>query len=491
MAPEKTASPTVQDGSVKDSVFLRLLNLPVVSSTCEVIERTYTNTKHTHPLLCSVCGVYERGARTAGSLAAWSVQPAITRLEPQIEAVNSLACRGLDRLEEKIPALQYPPEKLALGIAEAVTSTVQSAREGISGTIASTSDKALSLASSSYQLTRSAVTDSVDYVLNSKPVRLAEEGADTALTLTEHLVNYILPASEEEIEKDAVWAEETEAEPQGPVPGYRRLGALVGTVCRRAYDQTSTQLQRAADQGQSLVMSVPGVTPLTGVAVRNLRAVAGVALGLQNSVLGLFGQVEEETDKESRKKKEGELLKSGGVQGLVSSLGQQLQSAYVSVVSGAKNAPGATLGLARDGTSALLETLSSARTRLVETVTHYGLFPGLSSNKGESEDASQEESEANEPRPSPSEGSGQDQKPAPQGPAPDGESGPPQISDETRLLQRKVLEQIPAQQRILLGGSRPTLSSQRDGKGEVVMRSHSTAYTRTAHKTSYIPAKKQ
>ncbi|XP_036391378.1 perilipin-1 [Megalops cyprinoides] len=491
MAPEKTAPPSVQDGSAKDSVFLRLLNLPVVSSTCEVIERTYTNTKHTHPILCSVCGVYERGARTAGSLAVWSVQPAIMRLEPQIEAVNSLACRGLDRLEEKIPALQYPPEKLALGIAEAVTSTVQSAREGITGTIASTSDMALSLASNSYQLTRSAVSDSVDYVLSSKPVRLAEEGADTALTLTEHLVNYILPASEEEIEKDTAWAEETEAEPPGPAPGYRRLGVLVSTVCRRAYDQTSTQLQRAADQGQRLVMSVPGVTPLTGVAVRNLKMVGGVALGLQSSVLGLFGQVEEVSDKESRKKKEGELLKSGGVRGLVSSLGQQLQSTYMSVVSGAKNAPGATLGLARDSTSALLETLDSARTRLVETVAHYGLFPGLSSNKGESEDASREETEVNEPRPTPSEGSGQDQKPAPQGPALDRESGPPQISDETRLLQRKVLEQIPVQQRILLSGSRPTLSAQRDGKGEVVMRSHSSGYTRTAHKTSYTPAKKQ
>ncbi|CAB1313816.1 unnamed protein product [Coregonus sp. 'balchen'] len=136
MAPEKTASTKAQ---VKDNVFVRILSLPAVSSTCEVIERTYTSTKQTHPLLCSVCGVYERGARTASSLAVWSIQPAIDRLETQREhtdslvlmvinfctaqifvAANNLACKGLDRLEEKIPALQYPPEKARMLFSESI-----------------------------------------------------------------------------------------------------------------------------------------------------------------------------------------------------------------------------------------------------------------------------------------------------------------------------------------------------------------------------------
>ncbi|CAB1323168.1 unnamed protein product [Coregonus sp. 'balchen'] len=75
-----------------DNVFVRLLSQPAVGSTCEVIERLYASTKQTQLLLCSVCGVYEMGARTTSSLAV-------------------LACKGLDHLEEKIPALQYPPEK--------------------------------------------------------------------------------------------------------------------------------------------------------------------------------------------------------------------------------------------------------------------------------------------------------------------------------------------------------------------------------------------
>ncbi|KAJ8417366.1 hypothetical protein AAFF_G00285930 [Aldrovandia affinis] len=468
MALEKTAPPSVQEGKPQDIVFLRLLNLPVVSSTYEMIERTYTSTKHTHPLLCSVCGVYERGAKTAGSLAVWSVQPALHRLEPQLEAVNNLACRGLDRLEEKIPALQYPPEKLASDITEAFTSTLLSAKQGLTAAIASTSDTVLGLATGGYQLTRSAVSGGVDYVLSSGPVHLAGEGADTALTLTEHLVNYILPASDREIKKDGSWEQDAGAESPDTLPGYHRLGTLASTVCRRAYDQTAAQLQRTRGQGRELVMSIPGVTPLVGVAKRNLEMAGGVVLGLQSSMGGIFGGMDEQMDKENRKKREGEQLRvessSGGVRGLVSGLGQQLQSAYVSVVSGVKNAPSATVGLARDGTGALLETLGSARERVLETAYHYGLLPGPApQGRPDASCSTIEEEEENVP----SGAGGKDQRPAPL-PGPQGdESGPPQISDEARVLQQKVLEQIPIQQRILLGGPRPAFATVL--RGEVTM----------------------
>ncbi|XP_061077882.1 perilipin-1 [Conger conger] len=412
MAPEKTTHPRIKDRRLPDSVFVRLLNLPVVSSTCEMMERTYTNTKRTHPLLCSVFEVYEKGARTAGSLVVWSVKPAVHRLEPQIEAVNSLACSGLDRLEEKIPALQYSPEKLASGIAEVVTSAVQSARQGVS----STSGVALSLATGGYQRSRSRVSDGVSYVMSSGPVRLATEGADVALSLTEHLVNYVLPASDEEIEADAPW-EDTAGESPASQPGYRRLGALVSAVCHRAYSQTAAQLHHAGSQGRELVMSVPGVAPLTGVATRNLEMAGGVVLGLRSTVGGLLVGRDQQTNKEARKKKEGELLKSGRLQGLLGGLGRQLQSAYVSVVSAVKNAPTTTLGLARGGTGALLETLSSARQHVLETTTRYGLLPGLSPEGGVNGACTtikeEEEEEEENKAPRPSETSQRGQKPEP------------------------------------------------------------------------------
>lgn len=42
-------------------------------------------------------------------------------------AANELACRGLDHLEEKIPALQYPPEKVSLFLFSNVPRTVVNA----------------------------------------------------------------------------------------------------------------------------------------------------------------------------------------------------------------------------------------------------------------------------------------------------------------------------------------------------------------------------
>ncbi|XP_035252385.1 perilipin-1 [Anguilla anguilla] len=435
MAPEKTEPPCTKDGSLQGSAFLRLLNLPVISSTCEMVERTYSSTKHTHPLICSVCGVYERGAKTAGSLAVWSVKPAIHRLEPQIEAVNNLACRGLDRLEKKIPALQYPPEKLASDISEAFALAVQSARQGIAGTFSSTSDAALGLAGGGYQLTWSTVSDGVSYVMNSRPVLLATEGADTALTLTEHLVNYILPATDEEMEEEAPWEEGADGEDPASQPGYRRLGALASTVCRRAYSHTASRLRRTGTRGRQLVMGVPGVTPLTAIAAKNLEMAGGVVLGLQSTAEGLFGGTDKQTEKERRKKKEGEVLKSGGLRGLVSGLGQQMRSACVSVVSVVKNAPSATLGRAKDGTGALLETLGIARQHVLETASHYGLLPGSSPEGGANGACTAiKEEEEEEEALNPSENSERDQSPTP------ADSGISQTSDVAQSLQQKVLE---------------------------------------------------
>ncbi|NWW71510.1 PLIN1 protein, partial [Climacteris rufus] len=98
---------------VQENVLQRVLQLPVVSSTCESLQRKYSSTKEAHPLMASVCQVYERGVQGAGALAMWGMEPVVRRLEPQCESIcgGVLACRGLDHLEEKIPALQYPVDK--------------------------------------------------------------------------------------------------------------------------------------------------------------------------------------------------------------------------------------------------------------------------------------------------------------------------------------------------------------------------------------------
>lgn len=72
---------------VQESVLQRVLQLPVVSSTCETLQRKYSSTKESHPLMASVCEVYERGVQGAGALAMWGMEPVVRRLEPQCECV--------------------------------------------------------------------------------------------------------------------------------------------------------------------------------------------------------------------------------------------------------------------------------------------------------------------------------------------------------------------------------------------------------------------
>ncbi|KAI4905283.1 hypothetical protein NFI96_022701 [Prochilodus magdalenae] len=251
------------------NVFVRLRNLPSVSITFEVIGRLYSDAKAANPFVSSVCGVCEEGVRSAGSLAARSMQPAVHMLQPQLVAANSLVCRGLDRLEEKVPALEYPPTKLASGIGDLVSSAVRS--------------------------------PAVQYVLSSKLSQLAEEGADTALTFTERLVNYILPASGEEKE-EVLEVQKSNVSATGPKPGFRRLGALASTVWRRAYGQTAMRLQQTKSQGQQLAACIPSVTPL----------------GVVGFLSSLFDR-----DRD---------------------LWKQLQKTYVSVVNGAKRGSLASMG---------------------------------------------------------------------------------------------------------------------------------------------------
>ncbi|XP_028815209.1 perilipin-1 isoform X1 [Denticeps clupeoides] len=321
MAPEKT-SPSMT-GTRQESVFRRLLNLPAINSTCEMIERTYSSTKQSNPLICSVCVVYERGALAAGNLAIWSTQPAIHMLEPQITAANSMACRGLDHLEQRIPALHFSPEELAVSFIAVASSTVQTAKEGFSGPVISTSDRVMNLASESFQLTRAALSNGLQYVLNSRPALIVGEGTDAALTMAERFVNYVLPPGEVN-EEDVPGDKGTVVNPPGHQQTYRRLEALTRKVYRRAYDQTSIQIQRTKSKGQDLVTRFPGVSPLN---------------------------VE-----------------------LVSGLGPQLVKAYASVVSEAKRAPLTTIGLAKDGAATIQESLGAATELVRKNLSSWGLF---------------------------------------------------------------------------------------------------------------------
>lgn len=64
----------------------RVVNLPLVSSTYDMVSTAYITTKDNHPYLKSVCEIAEKGVKTITSVAMTSAMPIIQKLEPQSKA---------------------------------------------------------------------------------------------------------------------------------------------------------------------------------------------------------------------------------------------------------------------------------------------------------------------------------------------------------------------------------------------------------------------
>ncbi|XP_074256112.1 perilipin-1 isoform X2 [Saimiri boliviensis] len=256
--------PTLLDGDVpqeQENVLQRVLQLPMVSGTCECFQKTYTSTKEAHPLVASVCNAYEKGVQSAGSLAAWSMEPVVRRLSTQFTAANELACRGLDHLEQKIPALQYPPEKIASELKDTISTRLLSARNSISVPIASTSDKVLGAALTGCELAWGVARDTAEFAANTRAGRLASEGADLALGSIEKVVEYLLPPGKTE-SAPAPGHQQAQKPPKAKLSLVHRVGALTNTISRH----TMKTVARALEQGHTLAMWIPGVAPLSSLA---------------------------------------------------------------------------------------------------------------------------------------------------------------------------------------------------------------------------------
>ncbi|KAM8957949.1 perilipin-1 [Lycaon pictus] len=407
--------PTLPDGDLpeQENVLQRVLQLPVVSGTCECFQKTYTSTKEAYPLVASVCNAYEKGVQGASSLAAWSMEPVVRRLSTQFTAANELACRGLDHLEEKIPALQYPPEKIASELKDTISTRLRSARNSISVPIASTSDKVLGAALASCELAWGVAKDTAEYAANTRAGRLASGGADLALGGVEKVVEFLLPSAKED-SAPAPGHQQTQKPPKAKPSLVHRVGALANILSRHTFQTTA----RALKQGQALAMWIPGVAPLSSLAqwgasvamqvvprrqsevrvpwLHNLTASQEEDHNDQTDTEG--EETEEESDTEENKLSEVAALPSP--QGLLGSVAHTLQKAVQSTISAVTWAPAAVLGSAvrmlhlaparavsstKGRAMSLSDALKGVTDNVVDTVVHYVPLPRLSLMEPESE----------------------------------------------------------------------------------------------------------
>ncbi|KAM3622980.1 uncharacterized protein V6R79_005585 [Siganus canaliculatus] len=172
----------------------RLVKLPVVGSACIKLSILYKDTKFRHPNLRSVCEGLE-------STVAALVSPAIVKLEPQIAVANDIACRSLDWLEAKFPVLHTPTEQI-VATAKTKMHEIQDVMSvAAKGTVDCAQHTVTWLSDQMLQADQQA-----DRPLVKRAISVAATGLDSALNVSEALVDRVLPPTEEDREEAAAAA---------------------------------------------------------------------------------------------------------------------------------------------------------------------------------------------------------------------------------------------------------------------------------------------
>ncbi|XP_078526334.1 perilipin-3-like isoform X2 [Lissotriton helveticus] len=264
MSTNENESPaSTEQGTTPDepqSVMSRMVNLPLVNSAYDMVSSAYTATKDNHPYLKTVCEMAEQGAKTISAVAYTSAQPILNKLEPQIATANEYACKGLDRLEEKLPILQQPTEKVVADTKELVTSTVTGAKDAVSSTVNGAKDAvttrvtgvvdaAKGAVQGSVDMTKAVVSSSVNTVMASRVGQLVSSSVDTVLGKSEELVDHYLPMTDEELAQLAASVEGFEVatlQQQKEQQSYFvRLGSLSTKLRHRAYQHSLGKIDLA------------------------------------------------------------------------------------------------------------------------------------------------------------------------------------------------------------------------------------------------------
>ncbi|XP_040892644.1 perilipin-2-like isoform X2 [Toxotes jaculatrix] len=212
------------------SAAARLAELPVVHSACTKLSVLYTVTKCSHPNLKTVCEVLENSVTALGTAACIRVSPVIVKLEPQISTANDVACKSLDWLETTFPVLHSPTEQIVATaknkiyeIQDVVSITANGTKDCVQHTVTWVMER------------MQPGDDGIDSTLVERAISVAIVGLDSALSISEALVDQVLPPSEEDRKEPAAHLVEgfEAATLRRNYPA--RVVSLTAKLCQRTY----------------------------------------------------------------------------------------------------------------------------------------------------------------------------------------------------------------------------------------------------------------
>ncbi|NXQ26807.1 PLIN3 protein, partial [Alaudala cheleensis] len=378
------------------SIGTRVANLPLVSSAYDMVSSAYACTKESHPCVRSVCDAAEKGVKTLTAAAVSGAQPLLTRLEPQISTANEYACKGLDKLEEKLPILQQSPQKVpawagvgstlraplqcltevcvstqlisdtkllvtstVTGAKDVLTSTVAGAKDAV--TVAGAKDAVTSRVTGVMDMTKGAVQGGVELTRSAVSSGVSTVGhmVGSVLGKSEELVDHYLPMTDEELAKLATAVEGFEPEQQRQQQSYFvRLGSLSSKVRHRALQHSLGKLQSARQSSQDLLAQLQ----------RTLDLVEHLRQGVDQRLQGGQEKLQQLWLEWSKKQPGGgedqvppEAVESGTLS-MLQGLSQQLQSSCQPLVSSLQGLPAGiqdTAGQVRHNVEELRAALAS------------------------------------------------------------------------------------------------------------------------------------
>ncbi|XP_018964621.1 perilipin-3-like isoform X2 [Cyprinus carpio] len=350
----------------QQSVVSRVSNLPLVSSACGAVYNAYSSTKDSVPLLKGVMEVAESGVRTLGAAASTGSKPILDRLEPQIAMVNEYAIKGLEKVEENLPILQQPADKLVSDTVGMVCQSVTGAKDAVVGAVLGGVEK-----------TRMAVAGGINTVMGSRMGQMVSNGVDKALSHSEDWVEQNLPISEKEL---AALAEPRPGEEEGFIvttrPSYFvRLGKLSAKVQERALEKSLIRARKARDTTHAAVTQMTSTLDLLESARVTLASANQQLGGAPEQLLQRWNEWKEGQPKELQEnvtaetevdttKDEEEELESRALS-MIQGLSDQLKAACSGAVSSIQGLPGTVqeqLLNARHTAGELQASLSSTKT---------------------------------------------------------------------------------------------------------------------------------
>ncbi|KAM4583575.1 perilipin-2-like [Odontesthes bonariensis] len=239
------------------SAVARLAQLPMVLSARATLSVLYRDTKSINPNLNSMCDALESRVVAFSAAACTTVSPVIVKFEPQISIANNVACKSLDWLAISFPVLLSPTDQ--------VVATAKNKMQEIHDVVSITAKGTVDCVQYAVRQVMSGILQADDGASKSlveRVVSFASVGLDSALSLSEALVDQVLPPSDKDKEDEAHLVEGFEgATHKGRYP--ERMLSLTTKLFKRTYQSAGSKIQTV-----QVMESVSRSTTL----VQNLRS---------------------------------------------------------------------------------------------------------------------------------------------------------------------------------------------------------------------------